>query len=104
MYADTLRRAIDRARAAGIRIHDLQDPTGIPALCVLGGDEGYLGPILAQREVPRSHAWEREWLTRVDACARCDVADRCMGVPKYYVSLFGDGEFRPIRRSEARVE
>jgi molybdenum cofactor biosynthesis enzyme MoaA len=97
-YAATLRRAIDRGRELGFHVHDLQDPTGIPALCVLGADESYLGPILAQAQRPRFHAWESSWLTRVDACARCDVREACMGVPRYYVALHGDAEFVPIRR------
>jgi molybdenum cofactor biosynthesis enzyme MoaA len=97
-YAPALRRAIDRGRELGYRLHDLQDPTGIPALCVLGADEKYLGPILAQTEKPRLHAWESEWMTRVSACDSCDAAHACMGVPRYYVSLHGESEFAPIRR------
>ena len=103
-YAPALRRAIDRGRALGYRLHDLQDPTGIPALCVLGADENYLGPILAQTERPRLHAWESEWMTRVDACRSCDASHACMGVPRYYVDLHGESEFKPIRRDPALVE
>ena len=103
-YAPTLRRAIDRARALGYRVHDLQDPTGIPALCVLGGNEAYLGPILAQSTRPRLHAWESDWMMRVDACQSCDAKDACMGVPRYYVALHGDSEFKPIRRAPAQHE
>lgn len=97
-YAGGLRAAVDRARGLGLRCHDLQDPTGIPSLCVLGGDESYLGPILAQTERPRAHAWETDWLTRVDACTRCDAAQACMGVPRHYLALHGDVEFAPIVR------
>jgi molybdenum cofactor biosynthesis enzyme MoaA len=95
-YAGNLKRAIDRARSLGYSVHDLQDPTGIPALCVLGGDPAYLGPILAQSERPRIHAWESEWMTRVAACGSCSARDACLGVPRYYLSLFGDSEFRAI--------
>ena len=102
-YATTLRTAIDRARALGLGCHDLQDPTGIPSLCVLGADEAYLGPILAQAERPRLHAWESDWLTRVDACKRCDAAGACMGVPRHYLALHGDAEFSPILRAHAAV-
>ncbi|MEI8254360.1 MAG: radical SAM protein [Deltaproteobacteria bacterium] len=97
-YVVSLRAAIDRARALGFAVHDLQDPTGIPSLCVLGGDERYLGPILAQAERPRLHAWESEWLTRVEACATCDVKEACIGVPRHYLALHGDAEFGSIRR------
>lgn len=97
-YAQILRRAIDRARELGIPTHDLQDPTGIPALCVLGADEAYLGRIVAQAERPRFHAWESDWLTHVDKCDSCDVRPACMGIPKPYLALFGDAEFVPIRR------
>ncbi len=97
-YVVGLRAAIDRARALGFTVHDLQDPTGIPSLCVLGGDETYLGPILAQAERPRLHAWESEWLTRVEACNTCDVKTACMGVPRHYLALHGEGEFSSIRR------
>jgi molybdenum cofactor biosynthesis enzyme MoaA len=100
-YAAELRRAIDRARAKGIATHDLQDPTGIPALCVLGADEAYLGQIVAQAERPRFHAWESDWLTHVEACRSCDLQHACMGIPKPYVALFGDSEFVPIRRKPA---
>ncbi|MEO7329388.1 MAG: radical SAM protein [Minicystis sp.] len=96
-YAGTLRRAIDRARALGIRVYDLGDPTGIPSLCVLGHDESYLGPILDQKVRPRFHAWESDWLTRVEACSSCDASAACMGVPRHYLALHGDGEFLPIR-------
>jgi MoaA/NifB/PqqE/SkfB family radical SAM enzyme len=96
-YVDALRDAIKRARHLGFQVHDLGDPTGIPSLCVLGADERYLGPILAQSERPRLHAWESGWLTRVDACKSCDVKDACMGVPRHYLKLHGDSEFSPIR-------
>jgi molybdenum cofactor biosynthesis enzyme MoaA len=96
-YVDALREAINRAKDIGFQVHDLGDPTGIPSLCVLGADERYLGPILAQSERPRLHAWESGWLTRVDACKNCDVKDACMGVPRHYVKLHGDSEFSPIR-------
>lgn len=100
-YATALRDAIDAARALGFQVHDLQDPTGIPSLCVLGADERYLGPILAQAERPRLHAWESEWMTRVEACRSCDVRNACMGVPRHYLALHGDAEFSPIRLSAA---
>ena len=98
-YARPLRAAIDRARRAGFRVHDLQDPTGIPALCVLGADSSYLGPVLAQAERPRFHHWESEWLTHVPACERCDLKSMCMGVPRYYLALHGDAEFQPLKRA-----
>jgi molybdenum cofactor biosynthesis enzyme MoaA len=97
-YAPLLRQAIDRARALGIATHDLQDPTGIPALCVLGADEAYLGRIAAQSERPRFHAWESDWLTRVEACKSCDLAGACMGIPRPYLALHGDSEFVALRR------
>jgi MoaA/NifB/PqqE/SkfB family radical SAM enzyme len=99
-YASQLRRAIDRGRALGYWVKDLQDPTGIPALCVLGVDSAYLGPILSQRIKPRFHRWESGWMTRVAACKCCEIADACMGIPKGYVELFGDEEFRSIRLAE----
>ncbi|AKF03235.1 radical SAM protein [Sandaracinus amylolyticus] len=95
-YATRLRAAIDRARAAGLNVRDLQDPTGIPSLCVLGADASYLGTITAQRTLPRYHAWESDWLTRVAACEPCAMRDACMGVPKHYLALHGDAEFRPF--------
>lgn len=97
-YAHLLRKAIDRARQLGIATHDLQDPTGIPALCVLGADEHYLGDITTQAERPRFHAWESDWLTHIDVCRSCDLLDSCMGIPKPYLALFGASEFVPIRR------
>ncbi len=66
------------------------------ALCVLGADEKYLGPILDQAVRPRLHAWESEWLTRVEACKSCDLASACAGIPKYYLALHGDGEFASV--------
>lgn len=96
-YAAMLQKAIDRARSLGYMFKDLQDPTGIPALCVLGLDSEYLGPILSQRVKPRFHRWESEWMTRVEACQSCDVADACMGIPKVYVALHGTEEFQAIR-------
>lgn len=100
-YAVTLRKAVDRARAAGIHVHDLQDPTGIPALCVLGADETYLGAIAAQRSAPRYHRWESSWLTHVAACEGCGLRHACMGIPKHYLELHGDSEFRPFAREGA---
>ena len=100
-YVDQLRGAIDRARALGFSVHDLQDPTGIPSLCVLGADERYLGPILAQAERPRIHAWESEWMTRVEACQSCDARAACLGVPRHYLALHGDAEFKPLRLSRS---
>ena len=95
-YAAELREAVDKARMLGFAIRDLQDPAGIPSLCILAADERYLGPILAQREHPRLHAWELDWMTRVDACATCDVRHACAGVPRYYLELYGDEEFSSI--------
>jgi hypothetical protein len=100
-YAASLVRAIDRARDLGLMVRDLQDPTGIPALCVLGADTSYLGPILSQRAKPRFHRWESGWVMRVEACRTCEITDACMGVPKAYVQLHGEDEFRPVRLSEA---
>jgi sulfatase maturation enzyme AslB (radical SAM superfamily) len=97
-YAPLLKEAIDRARSLGYQVRDLQDPTGIPALCVLGPDSPYLGEVLSQKTRPRFHRWESRWLTRVAACSSCDVATLCMGVPTAYVALHGDGEFKPIRQ------
>ena len=99
-YAGLLRTAIDRARAFGFGVHDLGDPTGIPSLCVLGGDPAYLGPLLAAQ--PRLHQWEEDWLTRVPACANCDAARVCMGVPKHYLALHGDAEFSPLQLGSKR--
>ena len=95
-YAPRLRMAIDRARAAGLHVRDLQDPTGIPALCVLGADAEYLGGIAAQQSSPRFHVWESDWLTRVAACSQCAMRDACMGIPKHYLALHGDAEFVPF--------
>lgn len=97
-YAATLRAAIDKACSLGLATHDLQDPTGIPALCVLGADEAYLGKIAAQSERPRFHAWESGWLTHVEKCESCDLRPACMGVPKPYLALFGDGELVPFKK------
>lgn len=99
-YAVLLRRAIDRGRELGYWVKDLQDPTGIPALCVLSADPGYLGPILSQRDKPRMHKWETSWMTRVAECARCEIADACMGIPKGYIALHGDAEFHAVKLSE----
>ncbi len=101
-YAGPLRAAIDRARTFGFAVHDLGDPTGIPSLCVLGADPTYLGPLLAQQ--PRFHQWEQDWLTRVPACATCDAAKVCMGVPKHYVALHGDAEFSPLTLAPRPLE
>lgn len=95
-YVDELRRAIDRCRELGLATRDAQDPTGIPALCVLAADPRYLGRIAAQAEAPRVHAWERGWLTRVAACERCELSRACMGIPRKYLELYGDDEFRPL--------
>jgi len=100
-YAVALRQAVDRARAAGVHVHDLQDPTGIPPLCVLGADETYLGAIAAQRTSPRFHRWESSWLTHVEACGGCALREACMGIPKHYLELHGDAEFQPFARGGA---
>lgn len=93
-YAQLLKQAIDRARGFGFAVHDLGDPTGIPSLCVHGGDASYLGPLIAQ---PRLHRWEEEWMTRVPACEGCDAKAACLGVPRHYVALHGDAEFSAIK-------
>ena len=103
-YAAVLRRAIDRARELDYSIYDLQDPTGIPSLCIMGGDENYLGPIIKQAEMPRIHAWERGWLTRVPACESCEVKTACIGVPQHYLDLHGDAEFHPLERDGRLLE
>lgn len=99
-YAERLLETIDKARELGYRVQDLGDPTGIPALCVLDADSKYLGPILSQAKRPRFHRWESGWVTRVAACAACDLADSCMGIPKPYLAVHGDGEFRPVKLPE----
>ena len=100
-YAPLLLRAIDKARSLGYRVQDLGDPTGIPALCVLGADSEYLGPILSQRSKPRLHRWESQWVARVAACDSCDLTEACMGVPKSYLAVHGDDEFHPIVLSKS---
>jgi hypothetical protein len=95
-YAPLLARAIDRARALQYVVKDLQDPTGVPALCVLDAQSRYLGALVSQRSRPRFHRWESQWLMRVDACKACDLADACMGIPRAYVELHGDGEFHAV--------
>jgi len=81
----------------GERVPLVTTPTGVPSLCILEGNEAYLGPLRSQRVRPHFHAWERDWFTRVEACGRCEAAEACMGVPKTYVALFGDAEFHPLR-------
>jgi MoaA/NifB/PqqE/SkfB family radical SAM enzyme len=103
-YATPLRHAIDRARAVGLRVRDLQDPTGIPALCVLGADPAYLGLIRAQSLKPRLHRWEVSGMTHVAACARCELVSACMGIPKRYVELHGDREFRPLSAAGTPID
>ncbi len=36
-------------------------------------------------------------MTRVAACASCDLADACMGIPRRYVELHGDAEFHALK-------
>lgn len=91
--AGPLSAAIDRARELGYRVKDLQDPTGIPALCVLGASPRYLGELASQATHPRFHRWESGWLGRASACGRCDLSHACMGIPKAYLDLYGDEEF-----------
>ena len=98
-----MRRAIDRARELGLSTHDLQDPTGIPALCLLGADEAYLGRIASQSERPRFHAWESDWLTHVEKCRSCALRSACMGIPKPYLALFGDAEIVPFQSEPRRL-
>ncbi|NOY92262.1 MAG: radical SAM protein [Deltaproteobacteria bacterium] len=95
-YASPLREAIERAQARQLRVADLQDPTGIPSLCIFGADPTYLGPILRQAESARLHAWEREWMTKVEACEDCAASELCMGVPRHYLELYGADEFEAI--------
>lgn len=102
-YVADLRAGIDRARALGFRANDLADPTGIPALCVGGADPRYSGPIAPQAAAPRLHNFEREWMTYGRACEHCALAHACMGVPKYYLELFGETELRPFTPDEARA-
>jgi catechol 2,3-dioxygenase-like lactoylglutathione lyase family enzyme len=94
--AAPLRAALDRARQLGLEVRDLQDPTGIPSLCVLGADERDLGPIRPQAGAPRAHAAERDWFTRVAACGACGLAEACLGVPRAYLALHGDEEFHAV--------
>lgn len=103
-YGPRLRLAIDRARAFGLHVRDLQDPTGIPALCVLEADAAYLGRIAAQHLSPRFHRWESDWLTHVPACAACTMKDACMGIPKHYLALHGDAEFVPFHDASVNPE
>lgn len=64
---------------------------------MLGANSTYLGRIQSQREKPRLHAWEASGMTRVAACASCDLADACMGIPRRYVELHGDAEFHALK-------
>jgi molybdenum cofactor biosynthesis enzyme MoaA len=96
-YTELLQKAIDYGRSLGFDVRDQQDPTGIPSLCVMNANERYLGPIISQNVRPRFHKWESEWLTRVEACKTCDAAPHCMGVPRHYLELHGDSEFKPIK-------
>jgi len=96
-YAPTLLQTWDRLDRQNYHVRDLQDPTGLPALCLLGADERYLGPIARQEQHPRFHRWERGWLTHVTECEQCDARAHCMGIPKHYLELHGDAEFRAIK-------
>ena len=95
-YVDDLKRAIDAAREAGIYVDGMQDPTGIPSLCILDGHERYLGPLRKLDELERFHQWEQDWFTRVPACESCGLADYCGGVSKEYLALHGDDEFHAV--------
>ncbi len=99
-YAPQLCQTIERARELGYFAQDLQDPTGIPALCVVGLDQSALGQIASQRIKPRFHRWESEWVARVEACNDCDVAEFCMGIPKAYLALHGDEEFHSVHLTD----
>lgn len=101
-YAEPLLATWDRLHDQGFLVHDLQDPTGLPALCLLGANERYLGPIARQEVRPRIHKWETGWMTHVDACSACELREYCIGIPRHYLDLHGDSEFQAVKLSDIR--
>jgi molybdenum cofactor biosynthesis enzyme MoaA len=89
-----LRRALARCRALGLRFTGPASAMGVP-WCVLDGDPRWLGP-LAGPGAPRLHREERGLFTRVAACARCGLADRCPGVRADHVAAHGDEGVRAL--------
>jgi len=84
--------AIDRCRELGIFVEDIQNPKGMPALCVLGADERYLGEIKELSGQGRIFEWSDDWMMKVDECRRCALEPCCRGIPQGYFELFGGDE------------
>lgn len=93
-FAD-VRRSVDEAlailRQAGVRWCGFDGQCGIP-LCLLGDgwlDVAALAP-LASPEPPAG-------FLKIEACVRCELTDRCVGIRETYAQLYGTSEIDGAR-------
>ena len=87
-----LAAAHERACALGIQMTGFDSKCGVPACYMPRAirDEHFARPIPAE-ERARAAGFRKS-----EACARCELDDRCYGIRGSYAELYGLGELRPI--------
>lgn len=93
-YSDVLPHvaaAIVEARSQGVEIGGFASMCGIP-LCLVPEE---FGEHYAQGAIPEG--FDGGEFVYPEACATCDLAQRCYGVRRSYADLHGIGELRPVR-------
>lgn len=102
---EQLAAPLQRALGLWRRVRRPATVKGVPA-CVLGGDERgvvELRSALAEAHLeaaagePVRQAAAEDRMVHAEACARCDLRERCPGVPLLYDRRYGAAELQPIR-------
>lgn len=106
-----LRCAMDYIKARGITIESKMlnnfPPCVAPEYANLISDWGRRAPeagssVGGHKAASRMPDFYSPRKARVPACASCVYGDRCYGVDRGYLELFGAGEFRPVKRERRR--
>lgn len=85
--------ALARAEALGVDVGGLESMCGMP-LCLV--PERYRQA--AQRDIPEGY--DQGEFIQPPPCQSCALQANCFGVRRNYLSLYGDGELRPLPRAQ----
>jgi len=85
-----LTAALEKCIARGVGFSGLAEGCGLP-LCILGGERCFFPNLRRVRPSPSDNSF-----LRLERCAGCALGSFCLGVRRFYISLYGDGEISPL--------
>ena len=92
-----LAAAVRVAKERGLAIGGFESMCGIP-LCLVPAE---LTRFFALTDIPEGY--DRGEFVKTPACQRCDLRNKCYGLRRGYLDLYGDEELRPVHAGEARA-